>query len=105
MQTKKDLSFYIAALKEKYTGVQLWKITKISKNTDAEIRPDYWVLGELQLDYYKAGGKIYVWRLANSDHPEGRQGEFTSSPIQTIEHYDTHDIVHTFNSTYRVEKI
>jgi len=101
----KDLDYYTKAIIAQYPTVQLHRVTKISKNNGMDIPPDYWVIGELQLDCYKVCGKIYIWRLANSTHPEGRLGEFTSSEIMTIEYHGDYDLVHTFNSVYRVEKI
>jgi len=100
----KDPKYYPEAIVAQYPTVKLHRVTKISKNDGREIYPDYWVLGELQMGDYKIGGKISVWRLANSDHPEGRLGEFTSSEIMEIQ-YGDFDLVRTQNSVYKVEEL
>lgn len=85
-------------------GVSLYKITKIESISEESkgsvISDNYWTLGSLVNDVV-VGKPIRMIRIANSNHPKGRDGVFATSVV--VEYKD--DIATTRNSKYKIEKL
>lgn len=94
---------------EKHPTDQLWLITKT-----ATLRPDgsvgstpigYWVIGTLE-DQPTKGKNLFVWRVANINHPEGKWGYFRSTEILDVEPVEGGGyVVKTINSVYAISRI
>jgi hypothetical protein len=83
---------------------QLHLITKITGKEGATLKNGYWLIG--LLGELKVGEPIRVTRLANFYNPEGKWGEFTSTPVIRIVESDSPiKIARTENSVYQIEEI
>jgi hypothetical protein len=93
---------------EKYPTDQLWLITKT-----ATLRPDgdvgstpigYWVIGTLAETPTK-GKNLFIWRVANIHHPEGRYGYFRTTEVVDVEDVADWLKISTKNSVYTLKKL
>jgi hypothetical protein len=83
---------------------QLHLITKATGLQGATLKDGYWLIGFL--GELKVGQPTRVTRLANFYNPEGKWGEFTSTPIVVLDQSDPSVIVvNTENSVYQIEEI
>ena len=78
-----------------------YKITKIKGDRDYMV--GYWAIGRDL--FLKVGYPINMFRVANSDNPDGKYGTFTSSEVLSIERGVEFDTITTFNSTYKIEQL
>lgn len=87
---------------DKYKGLILHKLTKLSTINENPngVNDNYWVAGVIVQG--PAVGKSFVMsRIANSLHPEGREGIFRTSEVIEI----NGDEFKTRNSVYKLELI
>ena len=84
-----------------YDDYVQWKITKIAGNTGYPI--GYWAIG--MVITATEDHPFKMTRLANSEHPDGHLGIFTTSTVIKVKRGKDYDIITTNNSTYKLEQL
>lgn len=89
---------------DKYKDLTLYKLTKISTlNVNPNgIVDDYWVAGVV-VQGPTVGKSVVISRIANSVHPEGREGIFRTSEVIAVSPCDYYVTFKTNNSVYKLE--
>lgn len=85
----------------KCSNVPLVLIEKLSEDNpllDHRVSKGYWVIGVIAGDRLCVGKCIELFRIANSNHPSGRIGWFTTSIVTEV----TDTQFKTKNSTYKI---
>lgn len=85
-------------LKEKYKDIPV-RVTKIKDNKFNGNHPNFINEG------YKVEGYIQIGEVDSVLYVDGLDKWVRTSLIKSIEEHDSYDLVHTNNSTYKIEKI